>query len=131
MCGNVVTLYQLQVSSRQDIETALGAKVGILAHNTNVQPGASVPFMVVFFGTPETVEEFGLDVVQSQFRNSTCAPIHAGRLRPAFFLGHETKIAYVCSACKAVSVRWQGQCPQCHAWNTLELAPEGILGARV
>lgn len=66
MCGNVVTLYQLQVSSRQDIETALGAKVGILAHNTNVQPGASVPFMVVFFGTPETVEEFGLEVVQSQ-----------------------------------------------------------------
>lgn len=40
------------------------------------------------------------------------------------------KSAYVCSACKAVSVRWQGQCPQCHAWNTLELAPEGILGAR-
>ncbi len=66
MCGNVVTLYQLQVSSRQDIETALGAKVGILAHNTNIQPGASAPFMVVFFGAPETVEEFGLEVVQSQ-----------------------------------------------------------------
>ena len=66
MCGNVVTLYQLQVSSRQDIETALGAKVGILAHNTNVQPGASVPFMVVFFGAPETVEEFGLEVMQTQ-----------------------------------------------------------------
>ncbi|NCD24537.1 MAG: DUF3426 domain-containing protein [Deltaproteobacteria bacterium] len=66
MCGNVVTLYQLQVSSRQDIEAALTAKVGILAHNTNVQPGASVPFMVVFFGTPETVEEFGLEVLQTQ-----------------------------------------------------------------
>lgn len=66
MCGNVVTLYQLQVSSRQDIEAALGAKVGILAHNTNLQSGASAPFMVVFFGAPETVEEFGLEVVQSQ-----------------------------------------------------------------
>ena len=68
MCGNVVTLYQLQVSSRQDIEAALGAKVGILTNNTNIQPGASVPFMTVFFDTPDSVEEFGLEVVQSQSR---------------------------------------------------------------
>lgn len=65
-CGNVVTLYQLQVSSRQDIEAALGAKVGILTSNTNIQPGAAVPFMTVFFNTPETVEEFGLEVIHSQ-----------------------------------------------------------------
>lgn len=65
MCGNVVSLYQLQVSSRADIEKALSANVGILTHNTNVQPGASVPFMVVFFHAPETVEEFGLEVIQS------------------------------------------------------------------
>jgi len=65
MCGNVVSLYQLQVSSRADIEAALTAKVGILTNNTNVQPGASVPFMVVFFQTPESVEEFGLEVIQS------------------------------------------------------------------
>ena len=64
-CGNVVTLYQLQVSARKNIEEELSAKVGILAHNTNVQPGASVPFMVVFFGTPDSVEEFGLEVIQS------------------------------------------------------------------
>lgn len=65
MCGNVVSLYQLQVSSRQDIEQALTAKVGILTNNTNVQPGASVPFMVVFFNAPDSVEEFGLEVLQS------------------------------------------------------------------
>lgn len=65
MCGNVVSLYQLQVSSRQDIEQALAAKVGILTNNTNIQPGASVPFMVVFFKAPESVEEFGLEVIQS------------------------------------------------------------------
>ncbi|MDR1658825.1 MAG: DNA repair protein RadA [Desulfovibrio sp.] len=28
--------------------------------------------------------------------------------------------AYVCSACKARTLQWRGQCPQCHAWNTLE-----------
>ena len=65
MCGNVVSLYQLQVSARADIEAALTAKVGILTNNTNIQPGASVPFMAVFFHTPETVEEFGLEVIQS------------------------------------------------------------------
>ncbi len=65
MCGNVVSLYQLQVSSRAEIEAALSAKVGILTNNTNIQPGASVPFMTVFFKAPETVEEFGLEVIQS------------------------------------------------------------------
>lgn len=65
MCGNVVSLYQLQVSSRADIEAALTAKVGILTNNTNIQSGASVPFMAVFFQTPDTVEEFGLEVIHS------------------------------------------------------------------
>lgn len=65
MCGNVVSLYQLQVSTRADIEAALTAKVGILTNNTNIQSGASVPFMAVFFQTPDTVEEFGLEVIQS------------------------------------------------------------------
>ena len=32
----------------------------------------------------------------------------------------KTKTAYVCTACKDVSPRWQGQCPKCQAWNTLE-----------
>ena len=30
-----------------------------------------------------------------------------------------SKIAYVCSDCGAHSVKWQGQCPDCAAWNTL------------
>jgi hypothetical protein len=64
-CGNVVSLYQLQISSQRSIEEELGAKVGILTNNTNVQPGASVPFMVVFFKTPDSVEEFGLEVIHA------------------------------------------------------------------
>ncbi|MDR2690165.1 MAG: DNA repair protein RadA [Azoarcus sp.] len=31
----------------------------------------------------------------------------------------KAKSAYVCSACGAQLPRWQGQCPQCSAWNTL------------
>ena len=29
------------------------------------------------------------------------------------------KTAYVCTECGAHSVKWQGQCPDCGAWNTL------------
>lgn len=29
------------------------------------------------------------------------------------------KSAFVCTECGAQAIRWQGQCPQCQAWNTL------------
>ncbi len=31
----------------------------------------------------------------------------------------KAKTAYVCADCGTQSPRWQGQCPQCKAWNTL------------
>ncbi|HEX7060441.1 MAG TPA: DNA repair protein RadA [Woeseiaceae bacterium] len=30
------------------------------------------------------------------------------------------KTTYICAACGAASLKWQGQCPECDAWNTLE-----------
>ncbi len=33
------------------------------------------------------------------------------------------KSQYVCSECGGTSPKWQGQCPQCSAWNTLTEAP--------
>lgn len=32
----------------------------------------------------------------------------------------KTKTLYVCQACGGSSPKWQGQCPGCDAWNTLE-----------
>lgn len=32
----------------------------------------------------------------------------------------KTKTSHACSVCRAVTPRWQGQCPACQAWNTLE-----------
>ncbi|MEM9173208.1 MAG: DNA repair protein RadA [Pseudomonadota bacterium] len=32
----------------------------------------------------------------------------------------KTSKQYVCSECGAMSPKWQGQCPDCDAWNTLE-----------
>ncbi|MGH8168414.1 MAG: DNA repair protein RadA, partial [Woeseiaceae bacterium] len=37
-----------------------------------------------------------------------------------------TRTAYVCSDCGAHSVKWQGQCPDCDAWNTL--VPTALAG---
>jgi DNA repair protein RadA/Sms len=31
----------------------------------------------------------------------------------------KAKTQYVCSECGGASVKWQGQCPHCNAWNTL------------
>ena len=31
----------------------------------------------------------------------------------------KVKTQYVCSECGGASVKWQGQCPHCNAWNTL------------
>ncbi|ALG66531.1 DNA repair protein RadA [Beggiatoa leptomitoformis] len=30
------------------------------------------------------------------------------------------KTAYTCKACGAIASKWLGQCPDCHAWNSLE-----------
>jgi DNA repair protein RadA/Sms len=36
---------------------------------------------------------------------------------------------FVCSACAAEAPKWQGQCPQCAAWNTLEPATRSSAAA--
>ncbi len=36
-----------------------------------------------------------------------------------------TQIAYVCGGCGSVSLKWQGQCPGCGEWNTLEATAAG------
>src|SRR5215213_6527509 len=32
----------------------------------------------------------------------------------------KAKTVYTCTECGGQSVKWQGQCPHCQAWNTLE-----------
>ncbi len=64
--GNVISLFQLQILSQEELEAGLNAKVGILSNNINVQPGKKVPFMTVFFNLPEHVREFGLEVIDAK-----------------------------------------------------------------
>ena len=39
------------------------------------------------------------------------------------------KTSYVCGTCGARTAQWQGQCPACEAWNTLEVAVSSIAAA--
>lgn len=64
LCGNVASLFQLQVSSQEELESTLQARLGILTNNKRVEPGDYVPFMAVFYNPPEEVEEFGLEVIE-------------------------------------------------------------------
>ena len=66
LAGNTVSLFQLQVMTRDELKAALSSQVGVLTNNTNIQTGGETPFMVVFFDPPEAVKEFGVKVVDAK-----------------------------------------------------------------
>jgi hypothetical protein len=41
----------------------------VLTNNTNLQPGAEVPFMTVFPNPPQDVQEFGVNVIDIKDRS--------------------------------------------------------------
>ena len=63
LCGNVLSQFQLQVQTEKEIKDGLASEVGILSNNTFIRPGASTPFMAVFFQPPAGVKEFMVKVV--------------------------------------------------------------------
>ncbi len=65
LAGNAASLFQLQVSSRGELESTLTSQLGILTNNKHIDPGASTPFMTVFYNPPEEVQEFGLEVIEA------------------------------------------------------------------
>ncbi len=65
LCGNKVSLFQLQSWPEKRLEKELNSKVGILMKNTNIPPGGSVDFMILFYNPPNGVAEYGLQVVQA------------------------------------------------------------------
>ena len=66
LAGNTVSLFQLQVMTRDELKNALTSQVGVLTNNTNIASGNEVPFMLVFFDPPEAVKEFGVKVVDAK-----------------------------------------------------------------
>lgn len=66
LIGNTVSLFQLQMLSKDELESAINNKVGILTANTSVPPGGEVPFVIVFYNPPDSVQEFGIKVVSAK-----------------------------------------------------------------
>lgn len=42
----------------------------------------------------------------------------------------KVKTLFVCSECGGTAPKWLGQCPHCHAWNTLEESRESLVAAQ-
>ena len=65
-CGISVSYFQLQVLTEKELTEALSNKLEVLSKNTNVQPGAKVPFIFVFRSVPPSVRAFGVRVIEAQ-----------------------------------------------------------------
>ncbi len=61
-CGNVLTASEIKSTSRKKIEQSLQNAYGSTLSNFNIEPGKSVPFMLIFFDPPAKLSEFSLEV---------------------------------------------------------------------
>lgn len=61
--GVTLSLFQLQVLSKEELTKALDNRIEILTNNVNIQPGGEVPFMAVFFDPPQGALEFGVKII--------------------------------------------------------------------
>ncbi len=61
-CGNLIDEDQLKSGDMNQINALLARETGNNLSNVNIQPGRSIPFMVVFSDLPENLENFTVNV---------------------------------------------------------------------
>jgi predicted Zn finger-like uncharacterized protein len=64
-CGNVMSDLELANLEWDKIQARLSNRLGDNRSNVKVEPGNSIPFMVVFSGIPDDLEEFTIEVTGS------------------------------------------------------------------
>jgi pilus assembly protein FimV len=64
-CGNVMSDLELANLEWDKIKERLINRLGDNRSNVKIEPGKSIPFMVVFSGLPEDLEEFTIEVTGS------------------------------------------------------------------
>jgi predicted Zn finger-like uncharacterized protein len=64
-CGNALSKEQLTTLPMAKIEEAMGSPFGDSLANLGVQPGKSIPFVIVFNGVQKNASEFSVEVVGS------------------------------------------------------------------
>lgn len=68
-CGNLIPKKDLKTKAPKLIQKAMMKKSGTRGANNLVKPGASIPFMVVFFYLPKEMAEYSVEVVTSEIIN--------------------------------------------------------------
>jgi len=61
-CGNILTRKELGSDPEEVIRKRLQNPLGSSLSNLNLQPGKSIPFMLVFFDPPEKLSEFSIEI---------------------------------------------------------------------
>lgn len=61
-CGNLISEEQLKNAEMSQINLLLAGETGNNLSNTNIQPGRSIPFMIVFSDLPENLENFTVNM---------------------------------------------------------------------
>lgn len=66
IAGTSLSLFQLQVLNEEELEQNLNNNLDIMQKNTNINPGASTPFMCVFYNPPENAASFNIKIVSAE-----------------------------------------------------------------
>ena len=64
-CGNVMSDLELTNLELDKIKARLANRLGDNRSNIKIEPGQSIPFMVVFSGLPDDLEEYTIEVIGS------------------------------------------------------------------
>ena len=64
-CGNIMSDLELANLEWSKIKSRLSNRLGDNRSNVKIEPGKSIPFMVVFSGLPDDLEEFTIEVTGS------------------------------------------------------------------
>ncbi len=65
LCGNTLSLFQLQVDDRQSMEQNLASPRGTKLNNSYIESGETTPFMFAFFGLQAKVEEYNIRIADA------------------------------------------------------------------
>ncbi len=66
IAGTSLSLFQLQVLSEHELEQNLNNNLDIMQRNTNIAPGASTPFMCIFYNPPQNAANINIKIVSAE-----------------------------------------------------------------
>ncbi len=74
IAGTSLSLFQLQVLNEDELERTLNNNLDIMQRNTNIAPGASTPFMCIFYNPPQNAANFNIKIVSAENPEKMEAP---------------------------------------------------------